>query len=153
MENEINVQPASPEPGLLRLSDLSKTSLRDTSKWTLFFSILGFILIAILVLAGFFLGTFITRLSGQENNLPLPGFALGIIYAFFGAIYFPPILFLYRFSKGIKKAFAENNESSLDTAFLNLKSHYQYIGILTIIMLAIYLIVGIIAGIVALLVS
>jgi hypothetical protein len=115
----------------------------------MFFSILGFVFIGIMVLAGFFLGAYIPKLSGQEESLPFPGFLFGIIYAFMGAIYFPPVLFLFKFTRSIKNAMNLNNSGEMDKAFQNLKSHYRYIGILTAIMLMIYVMAGIIAVIVS----
>ncbi len=138
MENElISTQPHSQEEPM-HVTQASKEHLKVIGQWTRFFSIMGFIGIGILVLLGFILGALIPRLTGQEQAFPFPGWILGFFYAIFGGIYFPPILFLYRFTMSLRRALAHNQEADLDTAFMNLKSHYRYLGILTVIVLVMY---------------
>ena len=43
----------------------------------------------------------------------------------------------------LKAALLSKNNSTLDAAFENLKSHYKYIGILMIIVLGIYVFFGV----------
>lgn len=135
----------SSEP--LNVTEYSKRNLKEISRWTMFFSILGFVFIGLMVLAGFFMGSLIPKLSGQEESLPFPGFLFGIIYAFMGIIYFPPVLFLFKFTRGIRNALNNNNSGEMDQAFQNLKSHYRYIGILVAIILTIYILAGLILAI------
>lgn len=151
MENQLNPGEKTSGDGKLTLSELSKYNLRQISQWTMFFSVLGFAAIGILVLGGFFFGNFISRLSGEENVLPYPGYILGIIYAILGAIYLPPVIFLFRFTRHIRGALQYNRENELDKAFINLRSHYRYMGILTAIALIVYLFAGIIIGVVSVL--
>ena len=53
-------------------------------------------------------------------------------------IYFFPILYLYKFSSSIKNGILNSSSDQLDLAFRNLKSHYKFMGILVIVMLAFY---------------
>ena len=131
----------------ISISDTSKVNLKETGQWSMFLSILGFVMIGLLVLAGFFAGSFISRIGGSETPMPFPGYVFGLIYVIGGAIYFPPIYFLYMFSANMKKAITASNQSALDIAFQNLKNHYRYIGILTVVFLAIYLMFGLGAAI------
>ena len=147
-ESAIN-SPDIPSPDQLKVSEFTRKNFKEISQWTIVFSILGFVFIGIMIIGGFFLGTYITKLSGQEESLPFPGYFFGIIYAFMAAIYFPPVLFLYKFTRSIRKSIGENSSAEMDQAFQNLKSHYRYIGILTSIMLIIYVMAGIILAIVS----
>ena len=60
------------------------------------------------------------------------------------AIYFFPIYFLFQFSRYSKIGISDNDVVSLSTGFKYLKCHYRYMDVLFIIVLALYLIVGIV---------
>jgi hypothetical protein len=104
--------------------------LNETRKWTMFLSILGFIVIGImLVLSIVILGS-------------------RTAFGFFGAfpmillmiVYFFPIYFLFRFSSYSRQAIAASDRSSYDEAMKYLKYHYRFIGILAIIGTGLYII-------------
>lgn len=133
--------------------------LDTTRKWTMFFSILGFVAIGLMLIlslvAGSFLGSLTRGMSGMEGMEGMEtaravgGFAsimMFVVILIFAVIYFFPLLFLFRFSKHAKNAVANCDASELNLALKNLKSYWKYIGILVIIVLAIYIIVFLIAG-------
>jgi hypothetical protein len=62
------------------------------------------------------------------------------VYIVLAVIYFFPCLFLYRFSTKMKTALNGNEQTDLTLSFQNLKSLFRYIGVITVIILAIYLI-------------
>ncbi len=64
---------------------------------------------------------------------------MGITYWALMIIYFFPIFYLYHFSRLVKMAIIESNSEFLASALKNLKNHFQYVGILTIISLALYI--------------
>lgn len=101
----------------LCINDLSRDFLMETAKWTKLLSILGFIGIVFMVIGGVLLTT---------------------VYLVLAAIYVLPIYYLYNFSKNIKNALIFNNSNALDDAFLFLKSHYKYVGILSIVIISLY---------------
>jgi len=94
-----------------------------------------------MIIAGFSM-SFIMSAFGADDFQSL-GFFTGIPYLFIGALYFFPIYYLYKFSTNIKSALYNNNEGSEEKAFENLKSHYKFMGIFMIVLLAFYLIMGI----------
>jgi hypothetical protein len=138
MENEPTINSLEEEKSLT-ISDSSKRFLNETGKWGKFISIVGFVFIGILVLVGLFAGTI---LSSFGSTLPFPGVLIGLIYIVIALIYLFPILYLYRFSTKIKIAFLSVDDISLEKAFENLKSHYKFMGILTIIVLGLYILLG-----------
>ncbi len=125
----------------MELTNESIFYLEQISKWTTFFSILGFVLIGILLIGGIFVGSIFSKLGQAYANFPF--FTLSIIYFVIAIIYFFPVLYLYRFSVNSKHAIKSKDSNLINIAFKNLKSHYRYTGIMTIIILSIYLCFGI----------
>lgn len=120
--------------------------LNTTRKWSMFMAILSFIFIGFLIIAGIIATTFLSALSNSESNIGFPEWLLIIIILVFAAIYFFPVLFLFRFSSHTGKAVAMLDKGELQKAFKNLKSYFVYIGILIIIVISFYLILLIFAG-------
>ena len=69
---------------------------------------------------------------------PFPMAFIGVLYIVMALVYLFPILYLYRFSAGIRQALYKNNQEHLVSAFTNLKSHYKSIGIIMIVFLCLY---------------
>ena len=120
----------------LGLTDQAKRFLSEAGKWGRFISIVGFIAIGLMVVFGIFAGTVFGKLAG--NEMPFPPALFSVIYIIIAALYFFPVLYLFRFSTKIREALNSNNESVMQDAFENLKSHYKFIGILMIVMLVLY---------------
>ncbi len=125
----------------MNISNEAKFYLNETRKWTFFLSILGFVLLGFMMIAAFSMGPIMNQVTGEDA--PFSSLAIGIPYLFIGAIYFFPIYYLYKFSTNMKQAVLEENEISVNEAFKNLKSHYKFMSIMTIIMLVLYLIIGV----------
>lgn len=130
----------------------SKSFLREISKWTFFFSILGFIAIAFIIIGAILMSTLyapMLDMIGQQQGVSSISLVLTITYFVMALLYVMPVLYLFKFSKKMKKAIATKNDDVLAEAFENLKSHYKFIGVLTIIMISLYvLLIGfsIVAG-------
>ncbi len=69
------------------------------------------------------------------------GSLIMIIYIILGVVYFYPILLLFRFSRWTKKAIQINSSLDFSLALKNLKGHFQYVGIMTIVVFALYFII------------
>lgn len=146
MENQM--QGESIDSGIyanLELTPQAILSLNETRKWTMFLSILGFVFIGFLVL-----GMIGMLFVGSMIPMPVGGFSPGPLMAFMFliiiAIYFFPVYFLFQFSAYSKKAITGKSTADLEKAMGFLRSHYRYMGILTIIILAIYVIIFLFAG-------
>ncbi len=120
----------------LRIDRISREFLTETAKWANFLSILGFIGIGLMVIAALFM-----LVIGASNSVgPFgSGAFVSIFYFIVAGFYFVPINYLYKFSSNMKTALRTNNQTSLTTSFEYIKSHYKFIGILTIVMIGIYL--------------
>jgi len=132
----------------LNLSEEIKGYLRETSTWTLFLSILGFVGIGFMVLAGIFMSVLFAS-TGVQDPYESLGFSMswmGGFYIILAVVYFFPVLYLFKFSRKMKSAITSKNNNDLTTAFQNLKSHYKFVGILTIALIALYILFAIFIG-------
>ena len=133
----------------LSLNDLAISALRESGKWCMFLSIVGFIFIVFMLLFGVYMSLISAILPtpemGGTNEL---GFGVsvfasiksyfGILYLLMALLYFFPIYYLYNYAKGIKVALSSGNENILEKALVNLKSHHKFLGIMTIVMISLY---------------
>lgn len=116
--------------------------LKETARWAKFLAVLGFICCGFMVLIALFFGTFITaalRMSGSmADGTALTG-AMGAlisgVYIVIGLLLFLPCLYLYNFGSKMQVALRTNDQEQLTKSFKNLKAHYRYIGIFTLIYL------------------
>jgi hypothetical protein len=123
----------------IEFTKVSLTHLRETRKWTMFLSVLGFILIGIciLVIPFVIISLGIIGKSGMESLALLPLLLIVCIYFF-------PVYFLYRFSTNSMDAITDSDSQSLEEALKYLKFYYRFMGILVIVMLAFYAVAGLI---------
>lgn len=122
----------------LKIGEEIKKQLTSTRKWASFISITAIILLGFFVVFGFSFSFFVKIFMGEEMPFDNNFSYIGFLYLVLALIYFFPFLFLYQFSNHIKKAFQSGRQESLNLAFVKLNSHYNYMGIMLIIMVAIY---------------
>jgi len=126
----------------LQLNESAKGFLKEATKWAYFLSILGYIGIAFIVLAAVFAGAlfaFIGNLSREMNNFgAMGGSFVSAFYLMIAAFYFFPVYYLNKFASNAKIALRDNDSKSLAASFEYLKSHYKFIGIMSLIILGLY---------------
>ena len=116
----------------------SKEFLKETAKWTKFLAILGFVGIGLMVL-GSLVMLFAPSSLMSNGDFPFGGkIFMMLLNLAFAVLYYFPISYLYQFSENTKKAIENNDNNAIRDAFEFLKSHYKFMGILTIILLAFY---------------
>jgi len=120
--------------------------LNSTWKWTMFLSILGFIFLGLLIIAGVVTSTFLTAFKTQEANLGIPESLMIIILIVIAAIYFFPVFFLFRFSRNTRDAIQNLDKKKLEKGFRNLRTYFTYVGIMVIVVLTIYFVALLAAG-------
>ncbi|MCU4165261.1 hypothetical protein [Carboxylicivirga caseinilyticus] len=127
-------------------SDQIKSYLLEASKWAKFLSIMGFIGIGLMVIGGIFATIGLSIAGGMSNGITgVPMGLFGVIYLLLALIYYFPVSYLYKFSTQTKQAILLNNTFTLTSGFGNLKSLFKFMGILTIVILSMYLLIIIIA--------
>ena len=142
----------------LQFTQQSQGFVRETAKWATFLSIVGFIFIGFMVLGAvgmFAMGSTFSSMGGASPMGAmgmLGGATLGVIFLLMAVLYFFPVMYLYKFAANAKEALNSNNTERLTVAFENLKSHYKFVGILTVIGMAFYLLMiifSVVAGVAA----
>jgi heme/copper-type cytochrome/quinol oxidase subunit 2 len=121
-------------------------NLNSTRKWTTFLSVLGFIFLGLIIVAGLATSLFLTTFKSQEANLGIPESLMIILFIVIGAIYFFPVFFLFRFSRNTRDAIQNLDRQKLAKGFRNLRLYFTYIGIMVIVVLSIYVMLLIFAG-------
>jgi hypothetical protein len=124
----------------VELTTDSLHSLDTIWRWASFFSILGFIGIAFLILIGIVMGFVFSAFDNGALGSSFK-YIFMAIYIILGAVYFYPILLLFRFSTWTKKALRNRSSLDLSIALKNLKSHFQFVGIMTIVLFALYFLI------------
>ncbi|HZH97110.1 MAG TPA: hypothetical protein VEY06_14560 [Flavisolibacter sp.] len=140
----------------LSIEPVTKAHLNETAKWARFLAISGMVFLGLAVVGILFFAYYISSVApsieGQYSSQGmLAGFGVGValFYLLLLGVWFFPLLFLLRFANKMKVALAGNDQTALNSAVQNLKMCLRYIGILTIIILALYAI-GIVFGIIGL---
>lgn len=120
------------------LSDFFKSNLLEAAKWAKFIAIVGFVVIGLMVLAGFgfiFAGSSLMHYAGLGGGFF--GSLLSLFYIAITLLYFLPCLYLYKFGNNVQKGIY-NSQNTLDTGIQNLKRFFKFVGFFTIIILALY---------------
>jgi uncharacterized integral membrane protein len=117
----------------LELDSNALNYLKETRKWSMFLSILGFVFVGLM-----FLIAIIVLGVGKSLSPGLHAVAIIPLILMCG-IYFFPIYFLYQFSAYSKLAINQEDHALFAKALMYLKMHYQFIGILAIIVVIIYI--------------
>ena len=120
--------------------------LNSTRKWTMFLSVLGFIFLGLLIVAGLATSLFLTTFKTTEANLGVPESMMILIFIIVGAIYFFPVFFLFRFSRNTRDAIQNLDQQKLKKGLRNLRLYFTYIGIMVIVVLTIYAVALLFAG-------
>ena len=132
-----------------RKIEIDQKTLRNlnvTRKWSMFIAILGFILLGLIIVIGALAGTFLSAFNSGQTGPGLPESLMLAIYFVLGAVYFFPVLFLFRFSKHTTYAVQYLDKQALYQAFRYLKLYFVYLGILKIIVLSLYIVALVAAG-------
>lgn len=137
------------ESNELTLTTGSKMFLKESAGWTKFISIVGFVFLGILVIVALFAGSIIGAAMQSSGMEMMGGAFITVLYLAMAVLYFFPIYYLFQFSSKMKAALAQQSSALLEEAFSNLKSHYKFMGILLVIVLAIYAIALVFGGLAA----
>lgn len=125
----------------LNIDPVTKAHLSETAKWARFLAVVGFVLLGLFLLGGIAVALFTDRpLDTYGGSGAFSAFGVGISFVFLLAsvIWFFPLLFLFRFGSRMRTALNGNDQNALNTSFQNLKICVRYVGIITIIIIALY---------------
>lgn len=126
----------------LQIDPVSNGFLAETAKWAKFLSIVGFVSCGLLAIGGLAVVTIFGSMSqsmGAGSGMGAGfGAGLSLIYIAIAVLYFLPCLYLYRFATAMQAALGVHDGVKLQESFKNLKSCFKFLGILTLVVLAIY---------------
>lgn len=122
----------------LELKGESLGHLREAAKWAKFIAIVGFVMVGLMVLGALVVAFTFSNFENEFLPASIGGVGIALVYLIIAAIYFFPILYLFRFAQAAKHSVKNNDSSDLVEAMRNLKSHYTFIGVLLIIFIGIY---------------
>jgi hypothetical protein len=139
-----------PETGLsaeheietLIITEDIRSYIYESAKWSRFLSIVGFILTFFMVIAALSMNSIMTAMSEIPAYSGLAKFGsagLTLIYLIIALIYFYPSFLMYKFAGSAKQAVLYGDQASLSLAMQKMKSIFKFWGILTIILLSIYM--------------
>lgn len=148
--DELTRTPVENREGKLLVDPIAREQLSEAARWAKFLAIIGFIACGIMIAAGilitiiyFFMNHVPTRdgYSGRAiNGAGRSGF-MGAIYLGGAVLYLFRCLYLYRFAVKMKSGLHERSQEDLNESFANLKKMFRYNGILTIVLVLLYVVI------------
>jgi hypothetical protein len=144
-----------PEPVSLTVTEDIRSFIYESSKWTKFLAIVGFVFTGLMVMLSLSVSAIISSMNnmvGAQNN-PYAAMGTGFLTVFLlvmAAIYFYPSFILFKFSTSAKQAVLYGDQESLSVAMNKMKSFFKFWGILLIVILGFYglaILSAIVAGI------
>lgn len=140
-------QPTSSTLFSLSIDPVTKAHLYEAARWAKFLAVVGMIFMGLMLAFVIFASSMLPAAMGGidpdygAQATPLAGFS-GIFFIVYfvviALIYFFPLWFTLKFANQMKTALNGNDQEALNASFLNLKKCYRFLGILTIIGLAIF---------------
>ncbi len=139
----------------LTLSSETESSLKSSAKWGFFLSIIGFVFVLFFLIVGvamFFVSGVANEYSDFQHMpfpFPFPLVFIGILYLLMAVIYFVPSYNLLIFGQKILSGLSKRSQPDVEEGLKNLKRMFIFYGILTIISIilsAIFITLGLIAG-------
>lgn len=136
----------------LRVTRNMKINWLTTSKWVIFLSVLGFIFTALSLGITFFMMPMIRMalaMSGQSmlaDMIESIGTAYIVFMLLMSAVAFFIYFFQLRFATGIQRAMRYDSQDSFEFAWRNLRNHLRLAGIVTIVMIALYIVMLVFLG-------
>lgn len=131
----------------LSIDPVTKSHLNDTAKWARFLAIAGIVLLSLALIftvlgVTVFPNSTYSRLTvngiEEEQLTTTMKIVMSICMIIAFLIAFFPMWYLLQFSNQMKKALYSNNQEALNHSFLNIKRYFRYVGIIMIIVLAVY---------------
>jgi uncharacterized membrane protein len=116
--------------------------ITESAKWSRFMSIVWFILCGLFIIFAIFAGSMIASLgssmTGGIYGAGMGGFVTAL-YLVLAAIQLVPNIFRYQFATKALQAIRNSDQSLLNESLGKLKTYNKYWGIVTIIILSIYI--------------
>src|SRR5688500_18393278 len=128
-----------PHTGEVAFTGRAFDMLRQTKPWVRLMSIVMFVIAGLTLVFGIVIG-----IGGMmSSGLRSAGFpaALGFVYIAMGLIYIAPGIYLFRYASRIALLVATRREDALEGALESQKSFWKFAGIITLVVIGIYVLI------------
>jgi hypothetical protein len=130
----------------LAIDPVTKAHLNETARWAKFLAITGMVFLFLMILFGvlgssFLFSRFSGMPAGSANLTSYASIGIAVYMIIIAVIWFFPLMFTLRFASQMKGALAGNDQQALNASFQNLKITMRYLGVVTIVVLAVYAII------------
>jgi len=148
MDESQNLSPTFSASELPKLTPESISYLLKAAKWGKFLAILGFIASGLLITGGIVMSFVLNTVSDEmvPMNMPFPPLLLSIFYIILAGIYLIPVIFLNSFSNNAIKAVNLSSTENMTASLKNLRNLFVFVGVSTVVLLALYIIILIVIG-------
>jgi ABC-type multidrug transport system permease subunit len=128
----------------LKVDEETARNFKEGSGWAQFLAILGLVMMGfgIIVLLVSVVG--LAALDRRSSSMVILPLVFSIIM--FGLFFFP-MFYLLQYALKVRRAISTYNQEEFTKAIGQLKSHYKFMGIVAIIIIALYVLMFIIIGI------
>lgn len=120
-----------------------RSYLYDSARWTNFLSIVGFVTAGLIILSALTVSSVLNTMTAAGGMSPalakIGGTGLAFVLFIYAMIVFYPSLLLYKYSTYAKKAVLYGSQVELESAMKKMKDYFKYCGILTIVLIAFYI--------------
>lgn len=119
----------------IKVTNDIKQFLITAGKWAKFLAIVTYVMCGIIVIAGFIMLISASQMSFLSTQYYVMGFvyiAMAVLYVFMG-------LYLFRFGKNAITGCENSKQGDFKYAMESLKSFFKFIGIVTIVVLSLYI--------------
>jgi len=127
----------------LQVDDTAKAYLLDTARWTRFLAIVGFVMLTLLVIFGIF-GTLYLKDIMAAQGKPISAGVIMSVNIVFSGLYCFPTWYLFQFSRKIKASMQVQDAVQFNDALKYLRNCFRFMGIMVLILLAIYALAAIV---------
>lgn len=120
----------------LIVTEEMRSYIYETTKWTNFLAIFGFVVAGFLILTAFTIGPAMStdpQLAAVMANSRLSPIAVTIFSLLMAFAVFYPSLLLFKYTTKAKLGVLYGEQASLDEAFSKIKSLFKYWGIITLL--------------------
>ncbi len=124
-------------PAEFRIDQETGTNMNEIGKWAGFLAIVGFIMLALMIVFSFSILFITGPIPAGPYGQSISRGVIFFLYILMAVVYFFPTWFLFRFADLMRKALKKADHALFGEAIRYLKSFFVFIGILTIIGLAI----------------
>lgn len=121
----------------LQLTSTAKSYLLEATKWARLIAIVGFVFVGLFVVIALIIG--VSMGSTAIPGLGVGGGVFSVIYILLAALYFFPLLYLFRFANKTRYALERQDSSELEVGIENLKANLKFIGILLLAIIGFYI--------------